>query len=135
MEDLKKLHFECDCHSDEHRISIAFDIEDKQAYLSTFLPRLGFFKRLYHGARYILGYASKYGQFEETILSDEKLTELQKILKQYKAYSSGGSAGKIRQALDDIDAGKRNPAYSSKTGGSKKNLLDTMGKKNGSAKS
>lgn len=126
---MEKLHFECDCNSDEHRISIAFDIENKEAFLSTFLPRVGIFKRLYHAVKYVFGYASKYGQFEETILSHQKIKELRRIIDQYQTAADNFNAHKIKVALDDIQSGKPNTAYNNVRGGSRKNLLNTMGKK------
>lgn len=134
MKDMEKIHFECDCSSDEHRISIAFDVENKEAMISTFLPKSTFLKRLYHGIKYILGYSSKYGQFEETLLSNQKIKELRRTIDQYQNVADNLNASKIKQSLDDIAEGKPNTAYKNVRGGSRKDLLPGMGKKNGSTK-
>lgn len=135
MKDMKKFSFECDCSSDQHAIKVAFDLENREVFLTTFLPHHHFFGRLLHAVKYLFGYTSKYGHFEETILSYEKAVELGNLFTEFKVIAANDSKVKIKQALDDIDSGKPNSAYKSiKPGASRKDLLPSMGKKNGTTK-
>ena len=75
----------CACSSVEHQIVVRIDEDDKNmAYCEIHLCKLPFFKRLKNGLKYIFGYKSKYGDFDEFILDwrhADKLIELGKKLK------------------------------------------------------
>ena len=64
----------CNCHSPEHQMLIFYDEEDNIAYVEYHLKPLPFFKRVIHAIKYIFGYRSKYGDFDE-ILIDEKYAD------------------------------------------------------------
>ena len=49
-------------------------------YVNTYLMPQPFFKRLWLGLKYILGYTSKFGHHEETIITPGSATKLQTLL-------------------------------------------------------
>lgn len=82
MEKEEILH--CACHSLDHIALIQYDKEDLNCYLSVHLTKLPFFKRLWHGIKYIFGFASSYGDFDEFIWDIETVDRLLSILNQFK---------------------------------------------------
>lgn len=60
----------CACRNVEHQMVIDYDEEDNLAYVEYHLVKLPFFKRLKNGVKYIFGYESRYGDFDEMILDD-----------------------------------------------------------------
>lgn len=58
----------CACHNVEHQMIIDYDKEDNLAYVEFHLVKLPFLKRLMNGIRYIFGYESRYGDFDEMII-------------------------------------------------------------------
>ena len=77
--------FICDCHSLEHLVAFWYDIDDKVLYIE---PRLvthrNFFKRLWVGVKYVFGYKSRFGEFDEFILGIDSQKELRDILNEQK---------------------------------------------------
>ena len=80
-EDIQEL-FVCRCHDIHHQFVISTVDFDKhpEVYLSVFLYRHGFFKRLMNGLRYILGHRSALGYFDEVILRPEDAPRLRKVV-------------------------------------------------------
>lgn len=73
----------CECTSVEHQIVIIKDIDDitgRQAYLQHHITTLRFFKRLLYAIKYIFGYKSKYGCFEEFIISCDNVDKLEELV-------------------------------------------------------
>lgn len=58
----------CVCNSPEHSIIFNYDDEDKECYVSIHLSKLNFWDRLKSAIKYIFGYRSRYGDFDEIIL-------------------------------------------------------------------
>jgi len=76
----------CECGSFEHQ-AIFYFLEDddymKDLYVSVHLTTYrSFFKRLLHGLKYIFGYKSRFGAWDELIFSDEQKEQLFEYLKQ-----------------------------------------------------
>lgn len=72
----------CDCKSTEHQIVINFDDTDnlKMVYLHIHLANhKNFFKRLLIGIKYVFGYKSKYGQWDEFIITKDNYSKLKNI--------------------------------------------------------
>lgn len=64
----------CECSSLEHFMQISYEPDfDEYVYVTIHLSELPFWKRLIFGIKYIFGYKSKYGNFEEIILGKKKL--------------------------------------------------------------
>lgn len=77
--------FICECHNLEHQVSFWYDEDDDSLYVEPHLvTHRNFFKRLYVGIKYTFGYKSRYGEFDEIVLSPESQKELMKYLKKYE---------------------------------------------------
>lgn len=74
--DLKYL--ECACYSPDH--TMRFHIEDDAIYLTVHLTHDTLSGRLKKGIKYILGYTSRYGHFDEFIIRKDQQTKLIEIL-------------------------------------------------------
>jgi hypothetical protein len=71
----------CDCNSLDHQIVIWWDEEDKLIYAYIHLvSRKNFFQRLGHAIKYVFGYKSRFGAWDEFIFSEEAEESLQKYL-------------------------------------------------------
>lgn len=69
----------CDCNSCEHQIVIRHDKEDNLIYCDVHLVKYGFFRRLIFGIKYIFGYKSRYGSWDEFVFKPEHADKIIKI--------------------------------------------------------
>ena len=69
----------CDCESTEHQIILKKDEELKYIYATIHLKPLPWYKRITNGIKYIFGYRSAYGDFDEFILSHKHVDTLSKM--------------------------------------------------------
>jgi hypothetical protein len=74
--DIKYL--ECACHSPDH--TMRFHIEDDAIYLTVHLTHDTFYGRLKKAIKYIFGYTSRYGHFDEFIIQKDQQAKLSEIL-------------------------------------------------------
>ena len=72
--------FICTCHSLEHQVIFWKDNDDGEVYINVHLSKHGFFRRLVHGIKYIFGYSSRYGNWDEFIFKPEDLKKLKEFL-------------------------------------------------------
>jgi hypothetical protein len=80
---MKKLHIVCCCHSLDHQIVFLYDHEDDLMYCVVHLHSFkNVFKRLWTGIKYIFGYKSVYGNWDEIILKKEQIKEIMNFLEQ-----------------------------------------------------
>jgi hypothetical protein len=80
-------HFNCECHHPEHAFSLTFDKEEGDLYLNIFLsPRIKWYKRIIPAIKYILGYKSKFGHFDEVQIDPHKRAQLFEIVNKFKQY-------------------------------------------------
>ena len=79
--DIQEL-FVCRCHDIHHQFIIRTVDFDKhpEIYVSVFLYRYDFFKRLVNGIKYIFGHRSVFGYFDEVIIRPEDAPRLQKVV-------------------------------------------------------
>lgn len=72
----------CDCRSYEHQMIVSYDTddEDKQVFLSIHLVNRGFIRRIISGFKYIFGYKSRFGQFDEIVLNPNDADKLQAVV-------------------------------------------------------
>jgi hypothetical protein len=78
----EKLTIYCDCESPEHQFTFVKDPEDKEVWLQVHLINHdGFFKRLWRGLKYAFGYKSKYGDWDNTIITPEDQLKIIEFLK------------------------------------------------------
>lgn len=75
----------CECNNLEHQLVFSYfpDDEDyKYIYVSVnLIPERNIFKRIWCAIKYIFGYKSKYGPFDEFIIGQRDSHKLVKILK------------------------------------------------------
>lgn len=79
--------FTCACGSIEHHFVMSYwsdEEEPRMIYVQMFLAEHRLLKRIWLAIRYILGYKSKYGHWEEVLLDREKVAGLIKYLRQYE---------------------------------------------------
>ena len=78
------VYVECECNSLEHVIRFSYcrehDPSENRIYIHLFLKKDRFIKRLMHGLKYIYGHTSKFGHFEETIITKDKAVDIIKLL-------------------------------------------------------
>ena len=76
--------FICDCHSLEHQVAFWYDEEEKSLYIEPHLvTHRNFFKRLWVGLKYAFSYRSRFGEFDEVVLSPESQKKLRDILNKH----------------------------------------------------
>lgn len=75
---MKQQLYICECHSTEHQMvwNSSPDENEKMIYVSIHLLKKPFLQRLKHGLKYIFGYQSRYGAFDEIILSEKHSKQL-----------------------------------------------------------
>lgn len=69
----------CECSSPEHQIIIHKDEDYNTVYCSIHLNNYSFWKRLIIGVKYIFGYKSQYGAWDEIILTDKHKEQIKNI--------------------------------------------------------
>jgi hypothetical protein len=75
--------FVCTCGCAEHQFIVSYftDLpENSDTYVALHLAPQGFWKRVVTACKYLCGYQSMYGAFDEIILSTEQCLELSQIL-------------------------------------------------------
>lgn len=87
METFKEHIFVCDCHRLDHMFKLSFDSEDGELYLTCHLNTYNsFFKRIIIGIKYIFGYKSRFGNFDEVVVNVNDKDKLFEIVNAFKAY-------------------------------------------------
>jgi hypothetical protein len=81
--------FVCDCHSFEHQVKFMYDDEERVAYLYVHLTRATFWSRLIKGIKYIFGYSSKFGEWDEFVFQEKDQEELRKFLNKINKEDNG----------------------------------------------
>jgi hypothetical protein len=93
IDELKRDTLICQCHSLEHQYSFYYSNEDGlycEPHLSTYLP---FYKRLIVGIKYIFGYKSKFGAWDEFLFKLEDLNKLEQFIKIAKDNANKNDSG------------------------------------------
>ena len=74
-------YMECKCQSTEHLVKFHLDLEDGDLCLDVHLANwLPWYKRLVRSIKYLFGYKSKYGDFDNIIFKDEDVDRLINLL-------------------------------------------------------
>ena len=74
MKGMKRTLFLCRCYSIEHSFVVSADGED--LFIEVHLSSVPFWSRVKNAVRYVLGRKSKWGDFEEILLSPKQALEL-----------------------------------------------------------
>lgn len=78
---MKTNFFSCECGSLNHTFFISVD--EDSCYISVHLYPKSFFERVIHAVKYIFGFRSKYGDFEEILINKEDVKDIINILNNY----------------------------------------------------
>lgn len=87
---MEKLYLDCQCESLEHSIRFYYEPDLDCVVLDTHLIRIPLWKRIVYAIKYILGYQSKYGAFDETLLNGDRISELQSFLEHTQKETENG---------------------------------------------
>ena len=78
--------FICQCHNTEHQLIFSYFPENEVVYVSVHLiPEYRLWKRIWMAIRYIFGYRSRYGHFDEFIFKKSDALRLQKVVDYLKS--------------------------------------------------
>ena len=73
-------YFKCACHSDEHTLTIYHDTEDNELYVHVFLNDYDrWYIRVWKAVKYVFGYKSKYGHWDEIVLNKVEINKLKDL--------------------------------------------------------
>ena len=89
---MKKVPYEskdiliCECHNTEHQMLVLYADDDgsPMVYIHTHLNKRPFWERLKYGIKYIFGYQSRYGAFDEFIINPKDADKIKDIVKYLK---------------------------------------------------
>lgn len=77
--------FICKCHNIEHQLVFSYFKDEPELYVTVHLnPEYSFWKRLKLAIKYIFGYRSMYGEFDEFIFNEDEIDKLENIVKYLK---------------------------------------------------
>jgi hypothetical protein len=93
--------FVCDCHSLEHQFSIWYDEDLNQIYIEPHLYHSGnWFGKLWGGIKYIFGYKTRFGNWDETIIDTKDIPKL----REYFDVVENEDKKRFQQHQAEIDA-------------------------------
>jgi hypothetical protein len=97
MKDLQTEYIECSCHSPEHTYRYVFmkakDWRDNEVSVEVYLNTYDrFFKRCWTAIKYVLGYKSSYGHWDNAIMKREDVPKLRQLLQEFEAWDNEGQA-------------------------------------------
>lgn len=73
--------FVCQCENTEHQVIFTYLLDSNDVYMQVHLVHIpNIFKRIWNAVKYVFGYKSKYGCFDEFIFKNEDLWKLKKII-------------------------------------------------------
>lgn len=72
--------FICECSSSEHQIIMKYDKDDNCIYCDIHLSNYNFLGRLKNGIKYIFGYKSRFGAWDQFIITDNHTNRLMQLL-------------------------------------------------------
>jgi hypothetical protein len=84
MENNKREILVCECHSLEHQFAIWYDDEMNQLYIEPHLGSKPLLQRLKYAIKYIFGYKTKFGSFDEIIINPDDAQKLTEYLNKLK---------------------------------------------------
>lgn len=81
---IERQYIECACTSPGHLLNFMWFHEDDDPWAGIFVSthldhNFGFFKRIWHGLKYIFGYHCSYGHFDETLLRRPGIIQLREL--------------------------------------------------------
>lgn len=79
-------HINCECHHPEHAFNLTFDKKDGDLFLTIFLSNGRWYKRIVPALKFIFGYKSRFGHFDEVQIDPNKRSQLFEIIKKFKEH-------------------------------------------------
>lgn len=77
--------FICQCNSPDHQLIFSYDTDWKDVFVSVNLkPESNIFRRIWIAIKYIFGWKSRYGAFDEFIFKRSDAEKLQKVVNHLK---------------------------------------------------
>lgn len=81
----KTLYIECACYHPEHSVVMKYLRDDdypnhKEIYIQTYLCKHNLWNRILYAIKYIFGYQSEQGAFQEVIISESKMKEIKDFI-------------------------------------------------------
>lgn len=71
---------QCACSTSEHLVKVVYDPEDNDIYVEVHLHTWrSIFRRIWIGLKYVFGYKSRYGQWDEVIVKPRDYKRLADI--------------------------------------------------------
>lgn len=70
----------CSCSHSDHLIILNLDDNKEYCSMEVHLSPLPFFKRLINGIKYIFGFRSRYGDFDEIMINREKAEGIKQFM-------------------------------------------------------
>ena len=82
LENMEQEFFICQCNNAEHQLIFSYFKDDNfgDVYVTVHLVPDSFWKRIKNAIKYIFGYKSKYGDFDEFIFKKEDASKLQNVV-------------------------------------------------------
>lgn len=78
--------FECSCHSPEHVMHWHLDLDEPEFLFVNFhLSPDPWWERIINAVKYVFGYTSQYGHFDEFLVQQQDCDKLIEILQKYKS--------------------------------------------------
>lgn len=78
--------FICRCNNTEYQLIFSYFKDSNEVYVSVHLiPEKNIWKRIINSIKYIFGYRSKYGHFDEFIFSKSDADKLQEVVNYLKS--------------------------------------------------
>ena len=77
----RMLHLDCDCHSGQHTVRFCKFEGEPELYVNYFLradKRL--IPRIWAAIKYVFGYESQFGHFDESVFGPSKIQQLRNFL-------------------------------------------------------
>lgn len=94
---MKRELFICDCENTEHQIIFSHFADEPELYMTTHLRKLPFWQRLKYGIKYIFGYQSRYGAFDEFIFQPEDVYKLERLVAHLRGDEDLFAKGRIKR--------------------------------------
>ena len=76
--------FICQCHNTEHQLIFSYFPDSDNVFVSVHLIPNRFLKRIWFAIKYIFGYRSRYGHFDEFVFNKADVNKLQKVVNHLK---------------------------------------------------
>jgi hypothetical protein len=82
---MSNLYLECACSSNEHLVKVTYDVDSgipSASFVSieVQLSKQSWYRRIWPAIKYVFGYESKYGHWDETLLNLQQVGKLHALL-------------------------------------------------------